>query len=198
MNKTEKRAAAAQMLALPVNASPDAVAAAYENRLKQFMDFERGGAEFFSHKVRKLYDARVIMSHPQSRQWRAQAKLALTSETYKLYQTTLAMLKIYRQNLNNGPLALWVLDDMGRILRQLYRRLFALRALGMYELTGLAAMFIYDRAVPEHGPVVPLVVYGSMIIAAVGMGCVMASMDKKKQDLKLISWLHDFTHGHGK
>lgn len=194
MNRIEIRTSAAQMLALPVDASPDAVPAAYENRLKQFIDFDRGDMELLSRKTRKLYDAYVIMSQPQSRQWRAQAKLALTSETYKLYQITQAMLKIYRQNLK-GPLAVWLLDDVGRILAQLYRRLAALRAMLVYELTGLGAMAVYDRVVPEHGQVVPMVVYGTMFAVAVGIGCVMDSIDKKKRELKQISWLLGFTHG---
>ncbi len=178
MQDNDLRSDAAHMLALSVDATPDMAAPAYEHRLKQFMDFKSDN-DLYLKKVSKLYDARVIMSYPQNQQWRAQLKLKLTSDVKRTYETIMGMLRIMR-NSTDAAYVHWYVDEIQRLLKQLKRYHDTMRALCVGELVGLWGMMIFQHTHPEHNPIIPMAVYGSMLVGAFGIGYCMHATEKKK------------------
>lgn len=184
MNKKHTRNDAAQMLGISPSATPAEVDAAYMRRLQQFLDFDNGERNLRFNKDVKLYNARVIMSRPENKQWISRLELALTSETVKTFETIIATLQVMK-NITDGPVYHALLDELSRLIQKLHKQYRVLKGSITYILGMLVAKMIYDRiySISEQDMWVNLGVYGSMMIAAFAMGFAMDAMDKKKKQI---------------
>ncbi len=192
MNNTEKRLDAAQMLGIEPGATPRAANIAYVRRMKQFIDLksidDNDDMNDFSRKVVELYDARTVMSYPQNKQALSSIKLALADETHKKYNAALVMIMLCRNKSNNASNQA-LLKECSKLLKQVYAQYRAFRALGLYDLSALWGIVMYEHNYGPASPWAALAVYGSMMIATLAIGGLMVSMDKKKEELS--RKLHD-------
>lgn len=184
MAETDKRMDAAHMLAVPYNATPNMVRVAYKNRVLQRLYFNNADND----DIKKLYNARVRMEFAPNRQWLAQLKLAFTSSDDKHCCTLRIILKDKRR-MAHDIVEKSVLDDTLKTLASYKCRYNIMRAICVYELTGLGAMMVYDNVCPEHGVIVPSIVYGSMLIMGGALGFVMDSLDKKRKEIEALDAL---------
>lgn len=183
LNLKEKRYDAANTLVVPYDATPDMVDTAYERRLRQRFELQNSDFQAFMRGNDALYDARVRMSLPESKQWLAQLRLLATGGAYKAHTTMLYLLKLWRGKFKS-VLCQTMADGLISDAKKMYRRYKILRGIYIYDIAGLWGMFAYNRLATETNPVVPIIVCGStIIITAVGVPVVYSLISKKARDL---------------
>ncbi len=182
MNAKDIRSEAAQTLGISTAATPAEVSDAYDRRAQQFVDFGQYNHSVFFHRMRELYDAHEIMSVPANKQWLAQIKVALTNKHTKDFQTLIAMVQVLR-NMTDSAECLALLDKVKDLLTKIQQQNRTVNALYTYIMGMLIGKMGYDQITGEPDPTVGLVVYGSILVAALWMAFVMDSMDKTKTQI---------------
>lgn len=191
MNLIDKRKDAAHTLVVPYDATPDMVNQAYERRMHQRFSLQNDDYDAYVRGIENLYDARIRMKISADNQWLAQLRLMATSRVDKMNYALMAVLKLARRDAKS-PLSQVVIDDLIKTVPRLYRKYNILRGIVAYEFGGLGGMMVYDHVSPEHGPIVPMIAYGSMLVAAFAMAWVMDSIERDKTRIAAFSKLLSF------
>ncbi len=191
MNLIDKRKDAAHTLVVPYDATPDMVNQAYNRRLHQRFNLQNDDYDSYVRGIEGLYDARIRMKTSVDKQWAAQLRLMATSKIDKMLYALMAMLALARRDAQSLMSQVYI-NDLMKIVPQLRRKYNVFRGLVAYELAGLGGMMVYDRVSPDHGPIVPISVYGSMLIAGFAMGWIMDSMERDKTQITVLSKLLAF------
>ncbi|MCM1441888.1 MAG: hypothetical protein NC131_22155, partial [Roseburia sp.] len=182
---------AAHTLVVPYDATPDMVNQAYERRLAQRFGLQNEDKASYVRGIENLYDARVRMKTPVNKQWRAQLRLMAVSNVDKMLDAMMTMLIMARRDSKSINSQVLV-DELMQTVPQLRRRYNMFRGLIAYELTGLGAMMVYNNVVPNHGPIIPMVAYGTMILGGFAIGSLMDSMERDKIKIAALTKLLSF------
>jgi len=177
MNLLEKRQDAAHTLVVPYDATPEMVNQAYVRRLSQRFQLQNIDIDSYSRGNEKLYDARVRMSEPDDKQWRAQLRLMVTTQIDKMTDVLMIMMSNLRRN-SKSVLSQVLIDDLMVEIPKMRRKYNVFRSVCAYEICGLLGMMVYDHVDPHHSPFVSMAVYGSMFAGAIGIGMLRDSLDR--------------------
>lgn len=191
MNLIDKRKDAAHTLVVPYDATPDMVNQAYERRLQQRFGLQNEDKAAYARGIENLYDARIRMKTPANKQWIAQMRLMAVSNVDKMLDALMVMLVLARRDAKSTMSQIFI-DDLMRIVPKLRRKYNLFRGVIAYELTGLGSMMVYNNVVPNHGHILPMIVYGSMIGGGFAMGMLMDSMNRDKIRIAALSKLLSF------
>lgn len=191
MKLSEKRMDAAHTLVVPYDATPDMVNQAYEKRLRQRFGLQNEDRATYKRGLENLYDARVRMKTPANKQWIAQLRLMATSNVDKMLDALMAMLVLARRDSKTAHSQV-LIDELMQIVPQMRRKYNLFRGVVAYELGGLGAMMAYNASVPNHGPIVPIITYGTMIIGGFVIGAMRDSLEQDKIKLAALTKLLSF------
>lgn len=148
MNNQEKRHEAAHLLVVPYNATRPQVDAAYEQRMRQYINIEHNNdPELNIRKATALYEAHVLMSYKPSHQWIAQLKLKTTSELTKMLQLLYLKCKILSEL--NGATTKWILNEIMELSHRIEKCHKTLRTLTAICSTSIGTYVISCGLAPH-------------------------------------------------
>ncbi len=186
MKISEDRQNVAHILVVPYDATPEIVNQAYRRRLEQRMGVDDIDDRSFLRGNIDLYDAKSMMQYPPSRQWYGYLKTKYTPTCYKNMDLMLDMLDIIR-NKNSDIVNDVLLRQIVSKTQKLKRKYNLFHATLGYELAGLGGI-VYNCVNQNHNTIVPLVLYSSMLAAAVVMAYTKGSINKTFRDLSV--WMN--------
>lgn len=185
MNLSEKRKDAANTLVVPYDATPEMVNQAYERRLTQRFHLQNIDKDSYMRGNEELYDARVRMNMTPNKQWIAQLRLMATSHSDKMIDILLVILDALRRD-SKSTFSKILIDDLMVDIPKMHRKYSILRGVYTYEIGGLLSMMAYNNIKPQHDPIVPLVVYGSLLVGAFSIGFLKDSINRSL--VKISAW----------
>jgi len=185
MNLSEKRQDAANTLVVSYNATPEMVNNAYVNRLTQRFHLQNIDIDSYNRGNEQLYDARIRMSIPADKQWRAQLRLMATTQIDKMTDILMVMMSMIRRD-SKSVMSQILIDDLMVEIPKMRRKYNAFRGICAYEIGGIWGMFIYHHTRTAHDPIVALMVYGSMFAGAITMGMLRNSL--RRSSIKIAAW----------